>query len=239
MITIDHSTVEDRLMQQVDDYTRQHYLSYLRRLDLDGHHEIADIRKRLSRVRNVNSRRAITIALRSMFPELKPYLKIEDSVAKVYDLTRVPTDLPRDARHVPMLLMMYGGLRIGEAVCIGSEDVVGNVLRVTRSRQNNGIERKSKTLGNVVLPSWLSQLVQNYAGTQVLPNSYYKWMKRNYAINPHALRHWYATKLIQSGVSPEIARRQLRHSNLNITLQVYAQVATLDISNDVERIFNG
>jgi site-specific recombinase XerC len=43
------------------------------------------------------------------------------------------------------------------------------------------------------------------------------------------LRHWFATDMIKRGVNPEIARRQLRHKNIETTMKIYVQVNDLDL----------
>jgi len=48
-------------------------------------------------------------------------------------------------------------------------------------------------------------------------------------INPHMLRHWFATDMIRRGVNPEIARRQLRHKNIETTMKIYVQVNDSDL----------
>jgi integrase len=52
-------------------------------------------------------------------------------------------------------------------------------------------------------------------------------MKRR-ALQPHGLRHWYATYLVRNVPNVEIARRQLRHANLATTLQTYVQITAED-----------
>ena len=47
--------------------------------------------------------------------------------------------------------------------------------------------------------------------------------------NPHMLRHWYATDMIRRGISPEVVRRQMRHANVNVTLQIYTQIQDEEI----------
>ncbi len=56
-------------------------------------------------------------------------------------------------------------------------------------------------------------------------------------LGPHLLRHNYATMLVRKRVNPEIARQQLRHSDLKTTLGYYAQVDKQDIDEAVERLF--
>ena len=48
-------------------------------------------------------------------------------------------------------------------------------------------------------------------------------------VNPHMLRHWYATDMIKRGVNLEVVRRQMRHKNLSTTLKIYTQVRSEEI----------
>jgi site-specific recombinase XerD len=48
-------------------------------------------------------------------------------------------------------------------------------------------------------------------------------------VNPHMLRHWYATDMIRRGVNPEVVRRQMRHKNVSVTLKIYTQVKSEEI----------
>jgi integrase len=48
-------------------------------------------------------------------------------------------------------------------------------------------------------------------------------------VNPHMLRHWYATDMIRRGVNPEVVRRQMRHKNVAITLKIYTQVRSEEV----------
>jgi integrase len=47
------------------------------------------------------------------------------------------------------------------------------------------------------------------------------------------LRHWFATDMIQRGINPEIARRQLRHKNIETTMKIYVQVNSKDLEKAV------
>jgi integrase len=48
-------------------------------------------------------------------------------------------------------------------------------------------------------------------------------------VNPHMLRHWYATDMIRRGVNPEVVRRQMRHKNVSVTLKIYTQVRSEEV----------
>jgi integrase len=52
-------------------------------------------------------------------------------------------------------------------------------------------------------------------------------------INPHMLRHWYATELIRLNTNPEIVRRQLRHKNIETTRKIYVQINSQELEKAV------
>jgi site-specific recombinase XerD len=54
-------------------------------------------------------------------------------------------------------------------------------------------------------------------------------------VNPHMLRHFYATEMIRRGVNPEIVRRQMRHKNVSTTLRIYTQVNTQELENSLPK----
>jgi integrase len=54
-------------------------------------------------------------------------------------------------------------------------------------------------------------------------------------INPHMLRHWYATDMVKRGISPEVVRRQMRHKKIETTMKVYVQVNSADIEASVPK----
>lgn len=52
-------------------------------------------------------------------------------------------------------------------------------------------------------------------------------------VNPHMLRHWYATELVKRGHPPNVVQRLLRHRDIKVTFRVYAQVAQGDLEDVV------
>ena len=73
--------------------------------------------------------------------------------------------------------------------------------------------------------------------TKIVTGSIYKisrnrkWFAESggIGVNPHMLRHFYATEMIRRGVNPEIVRRQMRHKNVSTTLKIYTQVKTEEL----------
>ena len=126
-----------------------------------------------------------------------------------------------------ILLMAFAGLRAGEAVSIRKADIkrVGDrcFLDVGQSKQASGRIKEAKTQRQSVLPHWFMTCFKTVTTPRCLPNSLYKWLKRG-DLSPHQLRHFYCTLVVRNTGNPELARRQLRHANLNTTLSIYAQV---------------
>lgn len=199
-------------------------------------------------VPNINTRRKYTIALRAIFSDFawSKQLKIPRASARVYDLPDEQT-----LRFVLMLcpfelqglLMMYAGLRCGEACAVRPSDVRGNVLKVHHQRYENGRLVQAKTVGEVVIPRWLAERVSTMETRIITPGMVRESLRRyglkaNVHVSPHMLRHWYATMLVNRRINPEIARRQMRHSDLKTTLGYYAQVRKEDIDDVVSDLFD-
>jgi len=204
--------------------------------------------ERLQTITNVNTKRKHTVALRSLFRDVVPNikeLKITKSVPRVYDFPS-EEDMRRVIEATPYsfygYLMMYAGLRIGEACAVGPKDVKGNVLKVHKQRDEQGNMVLSKTQGEVIIPSWLADMVRAHKPETVTPGAVREslWrygQKLGITTNPHMFRHWYATVMVGKKVNPEIAKRQLRHSDLKTTLGYYAQVKKQDIDDAVNGLF--
>jgi site-specific recombinase XerD len=58
------------------------------------------------------------------------------------------------------------------------------------------------------------------------------------SLNPHQLRHWYATKLVKEGTPPNVVQRLMRHKDIRVTFKVYAQVAQSDLTSVVDDLGN-
>lgn len=53
---------------------------------------------------------------------------------------------------------------------------------------------------------------------------------RGFTVDVHALRHTFATHLVAAGVAPRIAQAALRHSSLELTMQLYTDPRLLDVA---------
>ena len=43
-------------------------------------------------------------------------------------------------------------------------------------------------------------------------------------VNPHALRHTFATRMLERGVHPKVVQEMLGHSDITLTLNTYSHV---------------
>lgn len=53
---------------------------------------------------------------------------------------------------------------------------------------------------------------------------------RGFTVDVHALRHTFATHLVAAGVAPRVAQAALRHSSLELTMQLYTDPRLLDVA---------
>ncbi|PUA82189.1 tyrosine-type recombinase/integrase, partial [Nocardioides currus] len=136
------------------------------------------------------------------------------------------------------LVMLYGGLRLGEACT--TQQLTGNMLFVDRQRRPDGHLASSKTTGPVVLPDWLAKRYEEHDFERAA-NTVYVGIRRagrraQLELRPHMLRHAFATNLVAAGATPEVLRRQMRHHDVAVSLRYYVQTTTDDVAATVLRM---
>lgn len=214
------------------------------------------IRDKVDSEKNHNSRRRLYITARSVFKDLGLCLDLPvlESISRIYQFP--PQDvldhlINKSKYRLQLFLCMYGGLRVGEACAVTPSKLEGSYLNVDEAFSQDGLHLGSpKTVGKVLLPDWLADEVRNMDSeqfwklgmtTKMVTGSIYKISRFKEAqrltgglgINPHMLRHWYATDMIKRGISPEVVRRQMRHKKIETTMKVYVQVNTKDLEESV------
>ena len=236
--------------------TKQTYYKDLKRLgiwelDVSEINSVL-IRNRVEVIPTLSTRKRLYITARTIFKELGkcqdlPQLQVQ---GKIYDL---PTQeqlewiIAKSKYRFQLLLCMYAGLRVGEACAITPNKLQGEYLIIDQAYSQDGLHLGSpKTYGRVRIPTWLAVEIKNMRfeeywqygkPTSRVTHSCFKLSKgREWReltdgkkFNPHMLRHWYATDMIRRGISPEVVRRQMRHANVNVTLQIYTQVNDQEI----------
>jgi len=195
-----------------------------------------DLLERLWGLENPNTRRATVIALRSV---LGLQIKIPKAVPRRYTLPDEDTlrlALMTSPHEVRGLLMMYAGLRVSEACAITGKDVHDDRLRVdkqvvllhqTGKPTTCSIGPVKTSEAEVVIPLWLAEMVKTLT-TNTKPDVVRESIRRagrkvGINLNPHQLRHWAATTMLERGVPIAVVSRQLRHSDIATTLRTYAQ----------------
>lgn len=253
MTTVREYTIKVLASRQISSTTVHSYLQTIRQLHLDdipmSKISLQYLYEVLLSVDNPNTRRKHAIAFRSIFKEF-PWIKqlrIPRSPAKVYHLPSeddIRFTLMLSPYELQGLLMMYAGLRSGEACDVKPTSVKGNVLHVFTQRYDSGRTAQAKTVGHVIIPSWLAARVRHMQYKVITPGmvreSFRRYGKKTgIHVNPHMLRHWYATQFTKNRINPEIARRQMRHSDLKTTLGYYTQVSPGEIEEAVTDLFDG
>lgn len=216
----------------------------------------AYIRDTVDALGNHNSRRRLYITARSIFKELDKCqdLPVLESISRIYQFPEqehLDYLISKSKYRLQLFLCMYGGLRLGEACAVTPKKLEGNYLRVDEAFSQDGMHLGSpKTVGRVLLPEWLAEEVRTMSPnqfwrigmtTKMVSSSIYKISRFKGAehltggkpINPHMLRHWYATDMIKRGISPEVVRRQMRHKKIETTMRVYVQVNNRDLEESV------
>jgi integrase len=210
---------------------------------------------RIDSQKSHNVRRNSYIILRSVFKELGIFCDLPklESIPKQYQFPsqeEIHLTIEKSKYRLQLLLCMYAGLRVGEACAVTPEDLEGNWLNVTRAFSQDGKHvGTSKTQGKVLIPEWLAQEIRNMRTNQYwrigMPTQLVSWACGNLSkrrgrksINPHMLRHWFATDMIKRGINPEIVRRQMRHKNVNTTLKIYTQIQTQEIEEALPSLPN-
>lgn len=185
---------------------------------------------------NVNTKRATCIALRGIGYQIK----IPKGIPRRYDLPDESTlriVLAYSKYEVQFLSMMYLGLRIGEAAYVNKTQLLphGQIYIGTqvaewqeKGKWTHEVRHTKGMPAAIDIPQWLAdRLPAKYEGhvpyrlRAGLSYTTKRYLGRG--INAHALRHWYATTMIEKGVPLPIVQRQMRHSDIATTLRTYAQ----------------
>ena len=234
--------------------TRQSYFKIIKSLgiwDLNIEDVTSSfILDKVDSMRSHNVKKNVFICLRSVFKDLSLFqdLPILQGISKEYDF---PTQeelhdlIDRTKYRRILYLCMYAGLRVGEACAVIPSQLEGNYLRIGRAFSQDGKHLGSpKTSGKVLIPNWLAEEIRLMTTEDEwkigMPTQLVSWACGNLSkrrggkrLNPHMLRHWFATDMIRRGVNPETVRRQMRHSNINTTMRIYVQVNAQDLEESV------
>lgn len=159
------------------------------------------------------------------------------------------------------LVMLYAGLRRGEAVCLSSDDIDGEYIHVRRAVHYEG---NKPVIGNPkteagsrdipVLPiladelAKVTGLIVTSAGGEMLTQVAFRRGWASYlhtlseaaghkvSIRPHDLRHSYCTMLRDAGVELKLAMVWLGHADEKMILHIYDHITDARIETALEQV---
>ena len=197
---------------------------------------------------NQNVKRTYAGYVRNIFGYSQKQIPVLMGISKTYDL---PTQqelhriIERSKYKLQLLLCMYAGLRIGEACAVVPKQVIKDkqnyYLNVDRAFSQDGNNLSSpKTIGKVLIPEWLALMIleireseywQKGVPTKRVTTACYSLSSHGQKIhiNPHMLRHWFATDMARRNVPVHVIMRQMRHKNVQTAMAVYAQINNSDL----------
>ena len=144
-----------------------------------------------------------------------------------------------------ILLMLFTGLRIGEALALNWNDIDGKNINIkqTLTKDDKGkviLGEKTKTptgLRQIKITDDVQKILNDIPKTQdflfpsIKPRNVGDFLTKFNAINciknhitPHMLRHTYATRCIEAGINVKVLQKKLGHKNIQTTLDTYASV---------------
>ncbi|WP_338892294.1 site-specific integrase [Rhodococcus sovatensis] len=238
-------TLETRLKEMMDagkqkPQTIWGYEKFLKRIGaVDNTMDRYQAESRLFALTSANCRRSTIIALRSVWGIKIP---IPAPTPRRYEL---PSEeslrfvAMQSSHETRILTMMYEGLRLGEAAALTGTQLRKDRLLVDRqvielsiTADSVGGRQRIVRIGppkygvaEVTVPNWLQPRIEALTAT-VLPTSIQTTLqkaskKTGIKVNPHLLRHWLCTDLIDKGVPLPLVQKQMRHKRLETTIGIY------------------
>lgn len=188
-------------------------------------------------------------------PKLVKKLPNVLTVEEVNLLLNIETVTPFDYRNKCMLELLYGtGLRISELVNLTMNDI--DTINCTVRCIGKGNKERIVPINNYVINAvndYISQrpillknkttneLFLNNSGNKISREGFFKILKKillekglNQNISPHALRHSFATHLLEYGADLRVIQEMLGHSDISTT-RIYTHITNNKIKGDYEK----
>jgi site-specific recombinase XerD len=153
-------------------------------------------------------------------------------------LESIPTSEPAGLRDRAILELLYAtGLRVSELASLTVRDVGGDTIQVKgkggkvrvvpvgRPAQNSVAAYLAKGRGHLAGHDAGDALWVGPRGGKMSPRSLRRSVSRHLATFPHAIRHSFATHLLEGGADLRTVQDLLGHSDL-ATTQIYTAVTT-------------
>lgn len=243
MRTVRDVAIERLADRPIKDQTLASYLGTLRSLGIENlpaeKATVQHLSGLLNSVLSAGTRRKHAINLRACLGVKVPCPRPAQKVYDLPSIAEIHAAFGETRYRMYAFSMLYAGLRIGEA-CV-SQPIKGNVVTVDRQRTPEGSITAPKTAGPVIVPEWFAEEYRTFEATKS-HNTVYVGIRRaakkiGLDINPHQLRHKFATELVNAGVSPNVLQRQMRHHDVSVSLRYYVQTTERDIAEGVMKAF--
>lgn len=191
-----------------------------------------------------------------LFPE-KPKSKarkIPEVITKD-EVERLINETTTQRNKVMLILSFYGGLRLRELMGISVHDFFwsewekdqgsSGKLKITSLNAKNGKERFVSLPGEMMKLIYI-YLVDNNRNDQLFDIVGRTWQKHlekesirilGKKVNPHMLRHSFATHCVENDIPIEQVKSMLGHSDISTT-QIYLHFSQQKIKESYERVFN-
>ena len=176
-------------------------------------------------------------------PARLPQVLKDDQIDALIDKpARAGDDEPRDGRDLAIVELLYGsGLRVSELCSITTDDL--DLARSTVRVWGKGAKQRLVPLSDpaaAALRSWLGEhrggfvtaetpadaVFLNAKGKQITPRDVRRVLDRRSVAptHPHALRHTFATHLLDGGADLRAVQELLGHADI-ATTQIYTHVS--------------
>lgn len=197
--------------------------------------------------------------LRMKNPKVKDAVTRVASLAAIQKVLQFPPDTWTDYRNIALVyLLLDTGMRIGEAVGLALTNINLDSRLVSIPPGKNGegrvvpftvgcaeaidrylFIRPRSPWGKWLFNSSLHGNARNRLSTGGARALLYKFYARIGVgpINPHSIRHLFATKALNDGLRVEIVSRILGHSSVDLTLKVYANLMTDTIQREYDNLW--
>ncbi|WP_328496766.1 tyrosine-type recombinase/integrase [Streptomyces sp. NBC_00414] len=239
-LALAYKRLEERAIK---DNTYRSYLQTLRVLEIEDlpikEATVRELGRRLSTIITQSTRRKHAVNLQACLGVKVPCAAPKQ---KVYDLPTVQEvrEAFAESKYRPHVYgMTFAGMRIGESLV--NQPTKGNIISIDRQRTPQNEITPAKTTGPVFVPEWFAEEYATYSLGAINHATVYRGVKRRakkelgIELNPHALRHLFATNLVKLGAPPEVLRRQMRHHDVAVSLRYYVQTTEEDITSVMAR----
>jgi integrase len=170
-------------------------------------------------------------------------------------------ELAHDPRRTMFAIAAYAGLRAGEILGLSVEDVdlARGVLTIRKTAWYGQIQtaKSLESENTIPIAQNLAEVLRRFIGDRRQGLLFVNKAKRPYTSSGkvvqkrlwplcdalkipragfHAFRHMHATLLLETGATPKVAQRQLRHADSRVTLDHYAHLIDTSHREAVERL---